>query len=132
MIEQKILTDEECCPKYKKKSQAKPPKKSKHKHYYEPCVLEYPSDWFLKEHERSGDKKSVIDGYCPVCGKIGSLDNRERWYTTGKTQVSYFFVSSKVPTEEGAKELNPSTRTIPTFCVSDMFQKFVELEQEND
>lgn len=132
MIEQKILTDEECCPKHKKKSKAKPPKKLNHKHCYEYCVLEYPSDWFLKDHERSGDKKIVIHRYCPICGKLSYLENIERWYTQEQVSNLSFFVTHTVPTEECTKELNPNTRTLPTFCVSDMFQKFVELDKTDD
>lgn len=41
-------------PKYRKESHARPPKKSKHKHLSEPCIIESPADWWKKEHERSG------------------------------------------------------------------------------
>ena len=132
MQDKELFTEQECCPKHKKKSKAKPPKKSNHKHYYEPCILEYPSDWYKKEHEKSGDKKILIHGYCPICGKLSYLENIERWYTKEQVPNLHFFTTHTVPTEECAKELNPNTRTLPTFCVSDMFQKFVELDQKDD
>ena len=95
-------------PRHKKKSKAKTPKKSQHKHTYKPCVIEYPLDWYKKEHERSGEKQFSIGTYCAICGKIGEL---KRWYHT-----------------ENESELNPETRTLPIFWTEDFFPKYVELE----
>ena len=90
---------------YKKKSQAKPPKKSKHKHIYEPCILEFNGLRFSKEHGVVYDKPSArISGYCPVCGKVGSPGNLERWY--GHREVFYQFgrVFEGFETEEYKRE----------------------------
>ena len=43
-------------PKYRKKSQAKPPAKSDHKHVYEPCLIEELLEWYCKPHERKTNK----------------------------------------------------------------------------
>ena len=50
----------------RKPSQKKPPKKAKHKHDYQPCILVY---------ERKYDRKrpKVPATYCSICGKIGDM-----------------------------------------------------------
>lgn len=111
---------------YKKKSQAKPPKKSKHKHIYEPCILEFNDLRFSKEYGMVYDVPSArISGYCPVCGKVGSPGEEERWYKTRPYGMGFL----SVKTEEHERELNPETRTLPTFWVDDpYFPKYVEVE----
>jgi hypothetical protein len=111
---------------YKKKSTTKPPKKAKHKHLCEPCVISYPRDWHQKQHLRGGERKLAIDSYCHTCGKIMGLKDRERWY---KHEVLKGFSYCSVETEECLRELNPETRTIPLFEIDDPFAKFVPLEE---
>lgn len=117
---------EECLP-YKKKSQAKPPKKSKHKHLYEPCVLEFYGFRFSQENGVVYDRPTAVFGrYCPVCGKLGGSEPIEesRWYRRG---CVWKWITHDL-TEEGARELNPDTRTLPTFWVDDpYFSKYVEV-----
>ena len=116
-------------PKYKKKSNKKPPKKAKHKHLCEPCVVEYPEDWYLKEHLRSGKTKSFIYGYCPICGKITTnLPHEEQWYERVEVSDDGLIYWTTVPTDECMKELDPLTRTLPTFKTDDCFIKNVKLE----
>lgn len=116
-------------PKYKKKSQAKPPKKAKHKHVYEPCVLEYLVDWYIKEHERNHELKTEMGAYCPVCGKVGQAD-MDRWYVP-KQDVRYGYIFSvwHDPSEECARELDPMTRTLPTFRIDNPFTKYVNISK---
>ena len=121
------IYDENDVPKYRKASQARPPKKSKHKHLAEPCVLAYPVDWHKKEHERSSELHLTIEYHCPICGKLMGLRERERWYTHEPIKGLPFHVSATVETEECLKEFNPETRTIPYFEVDDPFAKFVNL-----
>jgi hypothetical protein len=118
--------DEEI-PKYRKASQAKPPKKAKHKHLSEPCVLEHPADWWQKEHLRTGEIKPTINYYCPICGKIMGFREKERWYTLEKVTNHPFSFCRDVETEECIKEFNPETRTLPTFHTDSPFDKFVSL-----
>lgn len=118
--------DEEI-PKYTKKSQAKPPKKAKHKHVFEPCIIEIPEDWHKKEHEQSGKKRPIFEGFCPICGKIGPID-QSRWWEEKLGHIGMWQLYGGIPTEEGARELNPATRTLPTFHGDDPFVKFVNLK----
>lgn len=113
-------------PRHKKKSQAKPPKKAKHKHIFEPCVFEFNNLRFSKEHGMTYDQPDAcISAYCPVCGKVGPLPNRERWYATRYTSSRSI---EPYETDECKRELNPETRTHPTFWVEDRwFTKYVEV-----
>lgn len=116
-------------PKYKKKSNKKPPKKADHKHLCEPCIIVRPEDWYKKEHERSGKMTSEFYGYCPICGKVTAfLPDRDRWYARVKRNNGTFSYWETVPTEEGARELDPVTRTLPTFEADDLFVKEVKME----
>lgn len=121
------IFDENDVPKYRKASQAKAPKKAKHKHLAEPCVTIYPKDWHTKEHLRSNEKHATIDYYCPICGKLMGLRDRERWYTTEPLRGLPFAGIRTVHTEECERELNPETRTLPSFEIDSPFDKFVSL-----
>lgn len=117
---------------YKKKAKHVTPKKSKHEHKYVPCVLEYNSLQLTKEHGFEKTKPDARVGYyCPICGKIGypPASEEKRWYTS-----SYYLhgIVSNL-TEECKKELNPETRTLPTFWVEDgFFQKYVDLKHVSE
>lgn len=115
---------------YKKKSTGNTPKKSKHKHLYKPCVLSYPDDWWTKEHlrRRRGSRTPIIGSYCPVCGKIGDIKDRSRWYESETVFTGNIQWTRTVLTEEGEREMKAKTRTLPYFEIDDPFTKFVKLE----
>ena len=117
---------------YRKKSTARPPKKSKHKHLVEPCILEYPLMWHMKGQEKSRGNEAVFSGYCPICGKIGTLKDKSRWYSKNAVFIGNYLMNETVLTEEGKKEMDPETRTLPTFYVDDPFAKFVELKEKKE
>lgn len=118
-------------PKYRKKSTARPPAKVKHKHVYEPCLLEELMEWYCKPHERKTNKTRLrFSSYCPICGKVGSMD-KDRWWTTIKKTTEMFSYLEPVYTEEAERELNPITRTLPVFYVGDQWRpKFVDIGEE--
>jgi hypothetical protein len=103
-------------PRYKKKSKAHPPRKADHKHEYASCVLDVENGWGV------GNIKCrqffTICSYCPVCGKIGGVIE-PRYLVAGK-----WFEWS----DEAMRELDPKTRTLPCFPVSDAWQKYVDLK----
>lgn len=112
-----------------KMSRAKAPKKSSHKHLSEPCVLEYPAQWFIKGVQNQ-DMRATIGAYCPICGKVGTIEF-ERWYIKrGGAADKYpgFYWHENTP--EAERELNPETRTLPTFMVKDPLVKFVDLDDK--
>ena len=120
-------------PKYQKKSTARPPAKAKHKHVYEPCLVEQLELWYCKPHERKSNKTMLrFKTYCPICEKVGPQDTK-RWWTSVKKHNGFCSYLETVPTEEAERELNPATRTLPVFYVGDQWSpKFVELEEDSD
>ena len=114
---------------YKKKAKKPTIKKSKHKHIFQPCVVEYPEDWYKKPHLQSGKRKADIAYYCPVCGKRTSGLEIDRWCEKQPVDDSGIplHIFKIEPTEECARELNPQTRSLPTFYMKDPFDKFVDV-----
>lgn len=111
-----------------KRSKAKPPKKSKHKHVYEPCILEFNKPSYDRERGQIWIPGSSFASYCPICGKVGEPDY-ERWWTKEAGILGRFEFFKDVYTEEAEREMNPETRTLPTFWADDwLFQKFVDIE----
>lgn len=122
------LCDEEMM-RYRKKSRTKPPRKATHKHLNEQCILEYPANWFMKEHEQGIKMTTSFSGYCPICGKVGEADI-ERWYVHRRGFGNAHSFVWNEPTAEAERELDPDTRTLPTFRVKDPFVKFVEVNND--
>lgn len=115
---------------YRKKAKPKVPKKSKHKHLFQPCVVEYPEDWYTKPHLQSGKRKADIAYYCPTCGKRTSVLEMDRWREKRPLDDSGIPlpIFAIEPTEECAMELDPKTRSLPTFYMNDPFDKFVDIK----
>lgn len=102
----------------------KKPKKSKHKHIYEPCVyqLSVKQGIYDTVKEFAPDIVNTIGSYCPICGKVGTIYLREEpWYT------DIGIVPGKSPTERALREFKSETRTLPCFELADLWQKEVEL-----
>lgn len=103
-----MLEDEEV--KYRKKKQHRPPKKSKHKHDYQPCTLRAPVPSFDKVQGMVPIYKLVKASYCTICGKIEDYD------------FVNFIIDTGIKEEEAL--------SLPTFTVEDLFlTKYVNLEE---
>ena len=109
---------------HKKKAKKKHIKKADHKHDFQPCVFSYPSEKFDKARGMLPATEESIGSYCTICGKIG--EQYFHWtfdfvpMSTGLHAVRY------ERTEEAKRELNPETRTFPTFRLNDYFRdKFI-------
>lgn len=106
-----IYEDEEV--KYRKKSQRRPPKKSKHKHDYQPCLFRSPIDDFDIALGRYPVRKIFRGTYCFKCGKVGEWNFLD--YLTGKGI-----------TEE-------EVLTLPLFDMDSVFAaKFVDLKENKN
>lgn len=113
--------------RYRKKSKRRPPAKSKHKHEFQPCVFEYEDIMFDRARGfiNKPEHSFRMGGYCPVCGKIGITDHE--WMRTVPVKPGGSAVRI-VNTEDTERELNPATRTLPTFFLEDRWgQKYVDL-----
>lgn len=128
--ERRCPVEEEITP-HRKRSQRKSPKKTDHKHDYQPCVFEYDSLEFDKAHGLvPGKIKTGFGMYCTICGKIGGdgLARWTRWVTVNGGPAGH-----SEYTEEAEAELNPETRTLPTFRINDMWmQRFVDLNTTSE
>ena len=121
-----VCDDEVDVPRYRKKSMKTGLKRSKHKHQYEPCLLELDNFPDFKTGRVEGTH-IAFQSYCTVCGKIGDCDVG-RWFVNRITPF-YEWISEGY-TEEAERELDPATRTLPLFRVYDKyFPKFVELKE---
>ena len=78
-----MYNDETPC--YRKRAKKITPKKSNHKHEFLNCVFVMPSTRFDEAHGivHEPDTKYSIGTYCPVCGKIGDIIDRE-WLAEDK------------------------------------------------
>lgn len=101
-------------PKYKKKSTRHPPKKSRHKHTYEDCLLNV-------EYEMGGIlyDSVFLSEYCAICGKIG---NRRVLETTKETSNGYSRLLNKDEILEKYKHLE-------IFEIDDFCDKYVTLSK---
>ena len=116
-------------PRYKKKSQKKPPAKAKHKHEYTNCVFGFNGMRFSKERGFEPEPDVTIGTYCPICGKIGgTFDNAEVWIVDkrlGPHCLTYEW------TDAAKREFNATTRTLPYFWLGDRWlAKYVNLEDK--
>lgn len=107
---------------YRKKASKKNPKKSDHKHDFQPCVFEYYCQHLNRERGFIKEKEACCGTYCVICGKIGSRENQyERIQDPLRPHVY-----SYQKTDECKRQIDPATRTLPTFWLDDYFKtKFV-------
>lgn len=112
--------------KYKKKSAKKHFKKSKHKHDYQPCVLEYRVLAFSKEKGfYPGPVEPHMGACCTICGKIGVPDQTWwEWVPLGDGAVA----GHSEPSQKAKRQLNPATRTLRTYYLEDWLQKYVSFD----
>ena len=116
-------------PKYLKLTESnisKSNRKSKHKHHYEECLIQYPILFAGKDHIQT-----YLCSYCTICGKIGEklkdsiikdyirleLHNRKTIYSVMSGTELYEKYHDK----------------LPVFFVENIFkEKYIDLEQNNN
>lgn len=116
--------------KYKKQTESnisKSNRKSKHKHQYNECLIQYESTFAGKTHINT-----ILYGYCSICGKIGSVKNGK--YKTELKQLerqkqdnSNFLID--ISEEEIYERYH---NKLPIFYIEDSFANYVVLERENN
>lgn len=120
---------EEDIPRYKKKAKKKSAAKADHKHRFEPCVFQLDEAYFSRAYGFKvipGGRNS-IGTYCPICGKVGNVFAHDPRYYTGRYPA--YPLRDDDLTEEGRRQMDPLTRTIPCFYLGDPFanHKYVTL-----
>ncbi|HAU84926.1 MAG TPA: hypothetical protein DCW90_05320 [Lachnospiraceae bacterium] len=107
--------------KYRKKSKKHGLKRSKHKHDYQPCVYNYLSVGYDSTYGFVPEEQTTIGQYCIVCGRI-------KFDAPDVYKYKWYYGIITKPNDLVKKELNPETRTLPTFKIDDYWnQKFIEV-----
>lgn len=117
-------------PKYYKSAESnvsKSNRKSKHKHQYEECLIQYNFDFVGKNH-----LITCLHSYCTICGKIGgkfkgSNSIVKDYRRTVDTPIGKCY--SHITSEELYERYHDK---IPVFFIKDIYrQKYIVLEQNN-
>lgn len=115
-------------PKYLKQKESntsKSNRKSKHKHQYKECLIQYPVIFAGKNYTKTG-----LYSYCAICGKIGNRFKEDKSiindFTDTPTGRCYSIISDEELYEKYYDKL-------PVFFVEDIFkEKYVDLEQNGN
>lgn len=120
--------DEQEIPKYKKSTESnisKSNSKSKHKHHYKECLIQYPISFSGKNRIQTH-----LCSYCIICGKIGEKlkDSIVKDYVRSELHSGRILYSVMTGTELYEEYHNK----MPVFFVEDMFEKYIYLKQNNN
>lgn len=125
------MIQENKIPKYLKSTESnisKSNRKSKHKHNYEECLIQYQSTFAGKNYLNTG-----LHTYCTICGKIGEKFKEDKSIVKDYRRIidtpigkCYFLISD----EELYKKYHDK---LPVFFVENIFkEKCVDLEQNHN
>ena len=116
-------------PKYLKQTESntsKSNRKSKHKHQYEECLIQYPIAFAGRTHI-----STKLYGYCSICGKIGSVKNGKYKTELEQLEKSRQDNSNFLITISGEEIYKRFHNKLPIFYIDDPFTNYVVLEREN-
>ena len=116
-------------PKYLKQTESntsKSNRKSKHKHQYEECLIQYPIAFAGRTFI-----STKLYGYCSICGKIGSVKNGKYKTELEQLEKSRQDNSNFLITISGEEIYKRYHNKLPIFYIEDSFVDYVVLEREN-
>lgn len=102
-------------------------RKSKHKHQYKECLIQYPITFAGKTHI-----STRLYGYCPICGKIGSVKNGKCKAELEQLEKSRQDNSNFLIAISGEEIYERYHNRLPVFYIEDSFADYVVLERENN
>lgn len=121
-------------PKYRKSTESdisKSNRKSKHKHQYEECLIQY--KWNFKSNAFTQEEKERIhtslSSYCTICGKIGGIIKNSKYQKEidvlqkQRQTGSNFWISIS-----GEEIYEMYHDKLPVFFVDNMFGKYIDLK----
>lgn len=127
-------------PKYIKSTESnisKSNRKSKHKHYYEECLIQY--KWNFKSNAFAQEEKERIhtslSSYCTICGKINERFKENKsvvkdYIREVNSPIGKCKCYSRISDEELYEKYHDK---LPVFFVEDIFkEKYVDLEQSGE
>ena len=117
-------------PKYLKSTESsisKSNRKSKHKHIYKECLIQY--KWNFKCNTFTQEEKEHIhtqlNSYCTICGKIGGYLKNGKYSKEIESLQKHFRVIS-ISGEELYEKYHDE---LPVFFVEDIFkERYINLE----
>lgn len=117
-------------PKYLKQKESntsKSNRKSKHKHQYEECLIQYPIIFAGKTFINT-----KLYGYCSICGKIGSVKNGKYKAELEQSEKSRQGNNSFLIAISGEEIYERYHNKLPIFYIENSFADYVVLEKENN
>ena len=128
-----MITEKEI-PKYLKSTESnisKSNRKSKHKHHYEECLIQY--KWNFKSTVFTDKIHTSLHSYCTICGKIGDRFKDDKsivkdYIREVNSPIGKCY--SRISDEELYEKYH---NKLPVFFVEDIYkEKYVDLEQNNN
>ena len=129
--EESNMIQENEIPKYLKQKESnisKSNRKSKHKHHYEECLIQYRSTFIGKTHLNTG-----LYTYCTICGKINERFKENKsivkdYIREVNSPIGKCY--SRISDEELYEKYHDK---LQVFFVDDIYkEKYVDLEQNNN
>ena len=117
-------------PKYLKSTESnisKSNRKSKHKHHYEECLIQYPIAFAGKTFINT-----KLYEYCFICGKIGSVKNGKFKAELEQLEKLRQGNNNFLITISGEEIYERYHNKLPIFYIEDSFADYVILERENN
>lgn len=117
-------------PKYHKATESntsKSNRKSKHKHQYEECLIQYSIAFAGRTFINT-----KLYGYCTICGKIGSVKNGKYKAELEQLEKSRQDNSNFLIAISGEEIYERYHNKLPVFYIEDSFADYVVLEKKNN
>lgn len=111
-------------------------RKSKHKHHYKECLIQY--KWNFKSNVFTQEEKERIHtslcSYCTICGKIGGIIKNSKYQEEIETLQKQRQTGNNFWISISGEELYEMYHDkLPVFFVDDIYkEKYVDLERENN
>lgn len=125
------MIQENDIPKYLKSTESnisKSNRKSKHKHQYKECLIQYQFSFAGKNNIQT-----QLCSYCTICGKIGDRFSKEKSIVEEKTLHKQLPNGMKYLTHMSGKEIYEQYYNILPVFNAEFSDKYIDLNQkEND
>ena len=127
MTNQYSTTDISKYLKQKESNISKSSKKSKHKHQYEECLIQYNMSFNGKSNIHTS-----LSSYCTICGKIGYRFKEEKSIVTDYLTIINTPIGKCYQLISDEKLYEEYHTKLPVFFVEDMFSDYVCINHENE
>lgn len=102
-------------------------KKSKHKHQYKECLIQYQFSFMGKNNLHT-----ELSSYCSICGKIGDRFSKEKSIVEEKTLHKQLLNGMKYLTHMSGKEIYEQYHNILPVFNAEFNDKYIDLNQKEN